>query len=231
MNVIDTPGYADFVGDVAAALPRRRPRRVRRVRRRGRRGADRGGVANGRAGRAPPRRVREQARPRTRRRSSGRSTSSRRSSVPASRRSSSRSARKPHFRGVVDLLTDTAMTYDGSDREGRRGPVPDEMEGEEHSVHDALVEGIVVADDDLMERYLADETIEVKELEHGPGQGHRRGDACSRCCAAAGPSSSASTGSRASSSTRDRHRRRPTATGPHRWRSCSRRSSTPTSGA
>src|SRR5262249_30348006 len=37
-------------------------------------------------------------------------------------------------------------------------------ESEEHNVHDALVEGIVVADDDLMERYLGDETIDVTEL-------------------------------------------------------------------
>jgi elongation factor G len=69
------------------------------------------------------------------------------------------------FRGVVDLLTDTAVTYEGESGKGTEGSIPDEMEGEEHTVHDALVEGIVVADDDLMERYLGDESIEVKELE------------------------------------------------------------------
>ena len=40
------------------------------------------------------------------------------------------------------------------------------MEAEEHNVHDALVEGIVVADDELMERYLADEKIDTSELAH-----------------------------------------------------------------
>lgn len=70
------------------------------------------------------------------------------------------------FRGVVDLLTDTAVTYDGGSPNGTEGPIPPEMEAEEHSVHDALVEGIVVADDDLMERYLDDQTIDVKELGH-----------------------------------------------------------------
>jgi elongation factor G len=75
------------------------------------------------------------------------------------------------FRGVVDLLSDTAETYaDGSPR-GNEGPVPDDMAAEEHSVHDALVEGIVVADDDLMERYLADETIDVSELGHALASG------------------------------------------------------------
>jgi len=75
------------------------------------------------------------------------------------------------FRGVVDLLTDTAVTYDGTSPTGQEGPIPPEMEAEEHSVHDALVEGIVVADDDLMERYLADEPIDVKELGHALAKG------------------------------------------------------------
>jgi elongation factor G len=67
------------------------------------------------------------------------------------------------FRGVADLLSDTAITYEG----GRptTGPIPEDMAGREHSVHDALVEGIVVADDDLMERYLEGETPSVKQLE------------------------------------------------------------------
>jgi elongation factor G len=75
------------------------------------------------------------------------------------------------FRGVVDLLTDQAVTYEGTTGRGSVGPVPDDMATEEHSVHDALVEGIVVADDDLMERYLGDETIPVDELEHALATG------------------------------------------------------------
>ena len=38
-------------------------------------------------------------------------------------------------------------------------------------MHDALVEGIVVADDDLMERYLADEKLDVSELGHALAKG------------------------------------------------------------
>jgi elongation factor G len=66
------------------------------------------------------------------------------------------------FRGVIELLDDEAYVY--ADGESSVGPVPDDMEAEEHSVHDALVEGIVVADDDLMERYLGDDRIEKAEL-------------------------------------------------------------------
>jgi len=68
------------------------------------------------------------------------------------------------FTGVVDLLGDIAVTYEGTTGKGAEGPVPEEMAPEEHSVHESLVEGIVVADDDLTERYLADENIEYKEL-------------------------------------------------------------------
>ncbi len=75
------------------------------------------------------------------------------------------------FEGVVDLLRDVAVVYQGDTGKGSEAPVPETMASEEHSVHDALVEGIVVADDDLMERYLSDETIEVKELEGALAQG------------------------------------------------------------
>ncbi|HUI49495.1 MAG TPA: elongation factor G [Acidimicrobiia bacterium] len=66
--------------------------------------------------------------------------------------------------GVVDLLNDIAVSYADGSPKGAEGAVPDDMELEEHSVHDALVEGIVVGDDALMERYLGDETIEASEL-------------------------------------------------------------------
>jgi elongation factor G len=67
------------------------------------------------------------------------------------------------FVGVADLLSDTAITYDGG--QATTGPIPDEMAVREHSVHDSLVEGIVVADDDLMERYLEGDVPSVAELE------------------------------------------------------------------
>jgi elongation factor G len=77
------------------------------------------------------------------------------------------------FHGVADLLTDTAITYEGI--KATVGEIPEDMSELEHRVHDDLVEGIVVADDALMERYLEGDTIPTKELEetlaHGIASG------------------------------------------------------------
>jgi elongation factor G len=82
------------------------------------------------------------------------------------------------FHGVIDLLDDTATHYevapggaaaapvDGTvPPSGHEGPIPDDLVDEEHTVHEQLVEGIVVGDDDLMERYLNGETLDYAELE------------------------------------------------------------------
>jgi elongation factor G len=69
------------------------------------------------------------------------------------------------FRGVADLLTDRAYLYD-SEGHATEADVPDDMEAVEHQVHDTLVEGIVVGDDALMERYLEGEEPSFDELEH-----------------------------------------------------------------
>ena len=68
------------------------------------------------------------------------------------------------FRGVIDLLSDKAFIY-GDDGIGQEQDVPAELANTEHVVHDALVEGIVVADDTLMERYLEGDIPSFEELE------------------------------------------------------------------
>jgi elongation factor G len=73
------------------------------------------------------------------------------------------------LRGIVELLDDSAVLYE--DGAATPGPIPSEMESEEHSIHEALIEGIVVGDDGLMERYLADETIGLDELAHALADG------------------------------------------------------------
>jgi elongation factor G len=87
------------------------------------------------------------------------------------------------FRGVVDLLDDHAVIY--TDGKAQEGAIPPEMEVEEHSVHDALVEGIVVGDDALMERYLADEAIPYDELAHALADGIAAGSVYPVLCGSA----------------------------------------------
>ena len=72
------------------------------------------------------------------------------------------------FRGVIDLLDDRAALYDtgaGAPLRGMDGPIPDDLAVTEHAVHEQLVEGIVVGDDELMARYLEGEPIERSELQ------------------------------------------------------------------
>jgi len=67
------------------------------------------------------------------------------------------------FRGIADLLTDSALLYEGG--APRQAPIPDDLADVEHQVREQLVEGIVVGDDTLMERYLEGEIPATEELE------------------------------------------------------------------
>ncbi|MFQ5554991.1 MAG: elongation factor G [Acidimicrobiia bacterium] len=67
------------------------------------------------------------------------------------------------FHGVADLFTDKAFVYDSGHAE--EAPIPDSMKARIDEVHDNLVEGIVVADDDLLERYLDGDVPSAAELE------------------------------------------------------------------
>ena len=67
------------------------------------------------------------------------------------------------FHGVADLFRDTAYIYDSGHAEVV--PIPEEMAQREHAVHDNLVEGIVVADDELLEAFLEGNTPSVEVLE------------------------------------------------------------------
>ncbi len=66
--------------------------------------------------------------------------------------------------GVADLLTDTARIERGGATAVEA--VPDDLAVIERGGHDRLVEGIVVADDALLERYLDGDIPSVDELEH-----------------------------------------------------------------
>ena len=67
------------------------------------------------------------------------------------------------LRGIADLLTDTAISYETG--KPQSGPIPSDLAATETEVREQLVEGIVVGDDDLMERYLEGDVPSSVELE------------------------------------------------------------------
>ncbi|MFZ0665148.1 MAG: elongation factor G [Acidimicrobiales bacterium] len=77
------------------------------------------------------------------------------------------------FSGIADLLTDTAINYDGG--KATTGPIPDNLADLEHQVREQLVEGIVVGDDELMERYLDGDVPSAEELENALAAGVANG--------------------------------------------------------
>ena len=73
------------------------------------------------------------------------------------------------FHGVADLFRNKAYVYDSGQAE--EVEIPESMSEQEHEVHDSLVEGIVVADDDMLERYLDGDIPSVEELERTMASG------------------------------------------------------------
>ena len=103
--------------------------------------------------------------------------------------------------------------------------MPEGLAEQEHAVHDALVEGIVVADDDLMERYLSDEAIDYKELAGALAKGIAAGTVFPVLCGSATKLIGIDRLCRFLADEAPAPRPRPTGRRPP---SCSRRSPTPT---
>lgn len=68
------------------------------------------------------------------------------------------------FKGVVDLLSMKAVTFDGDGRDVTRGDVPDDLKEEAESKREVLIEDLAEVDDELMERYLEGEELGPNEL-------------------------------------------------------------------
>jgi elongation factor G len=77
------------------------------------------------------------------------------------------------FRGYIDVIEEHANVYeDGSPKEV---PIPDELQGIEHSRRDALVEAAAEASDELMMKYLDGEEISDEEIGAAMHKGTREG--------------------------------------------------------
>ena len=80
------------------------------------------------------------------------------------------------FRGYVDVIEEHASVYEnGAPKEV---PIPQELEGIEHSRRDALVEAAAEASDELMMKYLEGEEITDAEIGAAMHKGTREGSSC-----------------------------------------------------
>ena len=68
------------------------------------------------------------------------------------------------FRGVADVLSERGLAYDAGGAHHTEA-IPTAVADEERRLHDELAEEIVSGDDDQLERYLAGDTPSVAELE------------------------------------------------------------------
>ena len=66
--------------------------------------------------------------------------------------------------GIADVLTDQGFEYEPDGRHHTE-PLPDDVADEEHRLHDELVEEIVSGDDEQLERYLSGDVPTTSELE------------------------------------------------------------------
>ena len=80
------------------------------------------------------------------------------------------------FVGVVDLITMKAIRY-GNDQSGKFTieEIPDHLQDAADAAREAMIERVVDADDDLMEKYLGGEEITVEEISRATHEGSMTG--------------------------------------------------------
>ncbi len=88
------------------------------------------------------------------------------------------------FRGVVDLLQLRAYLYQAGNTAGNftEGPIPDDLAGKAQSLREALIERIAETDDDLTVKYLEGEELTQEELIGALKRGIRAGEVVPVLC-------------------------------------------------
>ena len=179
INLLDTPGYADFVGDLRAGLRAADCALFVVSASRGRRRRDQGAVAGVRGRRHAALRRDQQAQPPARRLprgAAGRTGRVRRQGRPALR--ARRLIPAPSIDDLVALLSQTVSDYSEFTTKGRVVRQPGEDEQlliEEH--RGTLIEGVIEESEDesLMDRYMGGEDIDfdllVDDLETAVARG------------------------------------------------------------
>jgi elongation factor G len=90
------------------------------------------------------------------------------------------------FRGVVNLVSMTATTYDAGSPAGATGPIPDDLSDAAEAAREALIDVVAENDDALIEKYLEGHEITTDELIAGILAGVQEGRIFPVVCAAGG---------------------------------------------
>src|SRR4051812_20761995 len=88
------------------------------------------------------------------------------------------------FEGICDLLTQKAFRYDGGAM-AIEGEWPDDIHGKADPYREKLVEAVAESDDALIERYLEEGTLPEDEVEHGVKKGFAEATIAPVLCASA----------------------------------------------
>ena len=91
------------------------------------------------------------------------------------------------FRGVVNLVSMTATTYDGGSPAGATAPIPDDLAEAAQAAREALIDVVAENDDALIEKYLEGEQITTEELIAAILAGVEEGRIFPVVCAAGAP--------------------------------------------
>jgi elongation factor G len=71
-----------------------------------------------------------------------------------------------HFKGIIDLVTMTAKVWDeGKGEEWQEVPIPTELEAQAEEWRAKLLDVVATEDEELMEKYLADEELSVADIQ------------------------------------------------------------------
>ncbi len=75
------------------------------------------------------------------------------------------------FKGVVDLLEQKALLFSGDGLKMEEGEIPSDLQDQVESLREKLVEAAAESDDELLMKYLEGEPLELEEIRRGLRQG------------------------------------------------------------
>jgi len=79
-----------------------------------------------------------------------------------------------NFKGVVDIVAQKAYAFDG--KNVKECPIPEELKDEMENYRSAIMEAVAETDDELLMKYLEGEELTQDEIQKGLSSGVRKGD-------------------------------------------------------